>query len=62
MTRGSIDLLHIHLTSAQAETAPGSAHALDLAGLRSSDIGIWTIRDAEVLVGVGAEKADPGSR
>ncbi|HXO95221.1 MAG TPA: hypothetical protein VN857_01440 [Chthoniobacterales bacterium] len=25
-----VDLLHIHVTSARAETAPGSAHALDL--------------------------------
>ena len=27
-----IDLLQIHLKRARAETAPGSAHALDLAG------------------------------
>lgn len=27
------DLLHIHLTRARAETAPGSAHALDIGGL-----------------------------
>jgi hypothetical protein len=29
-----IDLLQIHLKRARAETAPGSAHALDLAGSR----------------------------
>ena len=33
-----IDLLRIHMTSAKAETAPGSAHALDLTGLQSPDI------------------------
>jgi len=33
-----IDLLHTHLTTARAQTPPGSAHALDLAGLRSPDI------------------------
>jgi len=51
-----IDLLHIHVTSARAETAPGSAHALDLAGLQSPDIDFWTIWDGETLVAVGALK------
>ena len=40
-----IDLLQIHLKRARAETAPGSAHALDLAGLQSPDISFWTIWD-----------------
>jgi putative acetyltransferase len=44
------------LTSARAETAPGSAHALDLTGLQSPDISFWTIWDDETLVGVGALK------
>ena len=35
-----VDLLHLHLTSARAETAPGSAHALDLTGLQSPDISL----------------------
>jgi putative acetyltransferase len=51
-----VDLLHIHLTSARAETAPGSAHALDLTGLQSPDINFWTIWDDETLLGVGALK------
>ena len=51
-----VDLLHIHLTSARAETAPGSAHALDLTGLQSPDISFWTIWDDEALMGVGALK------
>lgn len=38
-----IDLLRIHLTTARAETAPGSAHALDLTGLKSPDVSFWTI-------------------
>jgi hypothetical protein len=33
-----VDLLRIHLTKARAETAPGSAHALDVCGLQSPDI------------------------
>jgi putative acetyltransferase len=51
-----IDLLHVHLTSARAETAPGSAHALDLTGLQSSDISFWTIWDDDELLGLGALK------
>jgi putative acetyltransferase len=38
-----VDLLYIHVTSARAETAPGSAHALDLTALQSPDISFWTI-------------------
>jgi putative acetyltransferase len=51
-----VDLLHIHLTSARAETAPGSAHALDLTGPQSPDISFWTMWDDETLVGIGALK------
>ncbi len=46
----------MHLTGARAQTAPGSAHALDLAGLRSPDIGFWTMWDDGALVAVGALK------
>ena len=49
-------LLHTHLLTARAETAPGSAHALDLDGLRAPDISLWTIWDGETLAGVGALK------
>ena len=51
-----IDLLHIHLTSARVQTAPGSAHALDISGLQSPDISFWTIWDDETLLGFGALK------
>jgi len=51
-----IDLLQIHLTNARAETARGSAHALDLTGLQSPDISFWTIWEGEALLGVGALK------
>ena len=50
------DLLRIHLDSARRNTAPGSAHALDAAGLQSSDISFWTIWDDETLLGFGALK------
>ncbi|MFL5608402.1 MAG: GNAT family N-acetyltransferase [Gemmatimonadaceae bacterium] len=37
-----IALLHTHLLRARAETAPGSAHALDLSGLRAPDVTFWS--------------------
>ncbi|MFL5575666.1 MAG: GNAT family N-acetyltransferase [Gemmatimonadaceae bacterium] len=52
-----VELLHTHLLSARAETAPGSAHAIDLAGLRAPEVTFWSawVGDArETLVGVGA--------
>ncbi|HXW84640.1 MAG TPA: GNAT family N-acetyltransferase [Candidatus Binataceae bacterium] len=49
-------LLKSHLASARAETAPGSAHALELSGLQSSDISFWTVWDDDTLLGMGALK------
>jgi putative acetyltransferase len=54
--RRVVDLLYIHLTKARSETAPGSAHALDLTGLQSPDISFWTIWEEQTLLGFGALK------
>jgi putative acetyltransferase len=51
-----IALLEHHLTTARAQTAPGSAHALDLSGLAAPDVSFWTIWDSETLLGTGAMK------
>jgi putative acetyltransferase len=51
-----VDLLDIHLTNSRAHTAPGSAHALDITGLQSSDVQFWTAWDGETLLGFGALK------
>jgi putative acetyltransferase len=51
-----IDLLHFHLSSAREQTAPGSAHALDVSSLQSPEIDFWTLWDEEHLVGFGALK------
>lgn len=51
-----VALLQTHLTSARAETAPGSAHALELSGLQSPDISFCTIWSEETLLGIGALK------
>jgi len=62
ITEGGLDdervqvlLLH-HVTTARAQTARGSAHALDLSGLRSTDIHFWSAWDDERVVAVGALK------
>ena len=51
-----VALLRLHVTRARAETAPGSAHALDLSGLRAPDVTFWSVWDGDELVGVGALK------
>jgi putative acetyltransferase len=51
-----IRLLGAHLMNSRAQTAPGSAHALDLAGLRSPDIGFWSAWDGDDLLAIGAMK------
>lgn len=51
-----VALLHTHMTRAHAETASGSAHALDITGLQAPDISFWAIWDGETLCGVGALK------
>lgn len=51
-----VELLRRHVTRARAETAPESAHALDLDGLKSPEIAVWAVWDGETLLGVGALK------
>ena len=51
-----IALIETHLTTARAQTAPGSAHALDLTGLQSDDVTFWTIWEKGNLLGIGALK------
>jgi putative acetyltransferase len=49
-------LLDIHVTRARAETGRGSAHALDLSGLKTPDIRFWSLWDGDSLIGLGALK------
>ena len=51
-----IELLRTHLHNARAQTAPGSDHALDVAGLQAPDISFWTIWRDDALAGCGALK------
>ena len=49
-----VALLQTHLARARAETAPGSAHALDLSGLRAPEVTLWSAWEGDAVVGVGA--------
>ncbi len=51
-----VELLQTHLTRARAETARGSAHALDLSGLREPEVTFWSAWEGDAVVGVGALK------
>ena len=51
-----VDLLGIHLSTARAQTAPESAHALDLAGLQAPEIAFWSAWEQGELLAVGALK------
>ena len=51
-----VELLSAHLVRARAETAPGSAHALDLSGLQAPEVTFWSAWEGETLAGVGALK------
>ena len=49
-------LLAHHFHTARAETAPGSAHALDLSGLKAPGIHFWSAWEGDCVIGVGALK------
>ena len=50
-------LLAIHLAGMQENTPPEHVFALDLSGLQTPDITVWTLRDNGALAGIGALKA-----
>ena len=49
-------LLEHHTRTASAETAPGSAHALDLDALKCAEVQFWSAWEGDALLGVGALK------
>lgn len=50
-------LLAIHLAGMAENTPQGHVFALDLSGLQTPDITVWTVRVDGVLAGIGALKA-----
>ncbi len=56
-------LLALHLNGMQADSPADAVFALDLSGLQSADIDIWTLWDGAAVAGVGAMRtlsADQG--
>lgn len=51
-----IALIREHLAAMEPTAPPESRHALDLSGLRGSDVTFWSIWDGDSLAGIGALK------
>ena len=49
-----IDLLALHMRGMRANSPAESVHALDLTGLRSPEVGFWTVWDEDELMGCAA--------
>lgn len=50
------DLLALHLSGMQAHSPPGHVHALDLSGLQTPDVTVWTAWRGDLVAGIGALK------
>lgn len=50
------ELLALHLAGMHANSPPGSVFALDLSGLQTADVTVWTAWSSERVVAVGALK------
>jgi len=51
-----IEALRAHFEAAYANTAPGSAHALEIAALQTPQIRFWSAWDQGALLAIGALK------
>ena len=50
------DLLATHLAGMHESSPPGTVYALDLSGLKSPDMSVWTAWNGDELMGIGALK------
>lgn len=50
------DLLALHLSGMQAHSPAGHVHALDLSGLQTPDVTVWTAWRGDAVAGIGALK------
>ena len=53
---GVQELLRVHLSGMHSSSPPESVHALDLGGLRASNVTFWTVWQGAELLGCGALK------
>lgn len=49
-------LLALHLAGMHANSPPGSVFALDLSGLKAAEVTLWSVREGDAVLGVGALK------
>lgn len=49
-------LLALHLAGMHASSPPGSVFALDLSGLTAPGVTVWSVREGDEVVGIGALK------
>ncbi len=49
-------LLRLHLTGMHANSPPGHVFALDLSGLKSPDVTVWSLWEGDEICGIGALK------
>jgi putative acetyltransferase len=49
-----VDLVRHHRATAAAETAPGSAHAFDISGLKAPEVAFFAAMDEGDILGIGA--------
>lgn len=54
--RPTRDLLALHLSGMQAHSPAGHVHALDLSGLQTPDVTVWTAWRGDAVAGIGALK------
>jgi len=60
-SQATLDLLRLHLEGMRATSPPGSVFALDLSGLRTPGVTVWTAWVDDAIAGIGALK-DLGDR
>lgn len=53
------DLLRLHLAGMHASSPPGHSFALDLSGLQTPDISVWSAHEGDRLAAIGALKLLP---
>ncbi|WBQ13490.1 GNAT family N-acetyltransferase [Hyphomonadaceae bacterium BL14] len=54
-------LLALHLAGMHAHSPPGTVHALDLSGLKTPDVTVWTAWRGGTIAGIGALKSLGGA-
>jgi putative acetyltransferase len=55
-------LLALHLAGMRASSPPGSVFALDLSGLLRPDVTVWSAREGDAVLGIGALRLLGGGR